>query len=74
MIKAQQKSLIKRAVQTLGSSVEQKFKDAERRFRFHRKNVEKEAELCNMIEAAESRALVLRDRQLQEMNDKGYFP
>lgn len=51
--------------------MEQKFKDAEARFRAHRKTVEKEAETCHMIEAAEARAIVLRDRKLQEMSNKG---
>jgi hypothetical protein len=71
LIKAQQKNLLKRVVHPLNSSIEQKFKDAETRFRAHRKTVEREAELCHMIEAAESRALVLRDKQLQELNNKG---
>jgi hypothetical protein len=33
------------------------FEDAIQRFREHRKSVEKEAETCHMIEAAEARAL-----------------
>jgi gentisate 1,2-dioxygenase len=69
MIKAQQKNPLKRVVHS--SSMEQKFKDAEARFRAHRKTVEKEAETSHMIEAAEARAIVLRDRKLQEMNNKG---
>jgi hypothetical protein len=69
MIQAQQKNPLKRVVHS--SSMEQKFKDAEARFRAHRKTVEKEAETSHMIEAAEARAIVLRDRKLQEMNNKG---
>ncbi|KUJ17727.1 uncharacterized protein LY89DRAFT_60414 [Mollisia scopiformis] len=68
MIKGQQRNPLKRVVHS--PSMEHKFKDAEARFRAHRKAVEKEAETCHMIEAAEARALVLRDRQLQEMNNK----
>jgi len=71
MIKAQQKNVLKRVMQPLSSSVEQKFKDAEARFRAHRKTVEKEAETSHMIEAAEARAIALRDSQLQELKDKG---
>lgn len=73
MIKAQQKNVLKRVMQPLSSSVEQKFKDAEARFRAHKKTVEKEVETCHMIEAAEERAIALRERQLQEMSNKGVF-
>jgi hypothetical protein len=75
MIKAQQKNFLKRTMQPLSSSVEKKFKDAEARFRAHKKTVGKEAETCHMIEAAEERAIALRNRQLQEMNNKSIvFP
>ena len=33
--------------------------------------MEKEAEICHMIEAAEAGAIILRDRQLREMSNKG---
>lgn len=69
MIKAQQKNPLKRIVHS--STMEQKLKDSEARFRAHKKAVEKEAETSHMIEAAEARAVVLRDRQLQEMNNRG---
>jgi hypothetical protein len=69
MIKAQQKNPLKRIVHS--STMEQKLKDSEARFRAHKKAVEREAETCHMIEAAEAREVVLRDRQLQEMNNRG---
>lgn len=40
--------------------------DALEQFRKHKKTVEKEAETCHMIEALESRILVLRNKELQE--------
>ncbi|KAK0100799.1 hypothetical protein ONS95_007247 [Cadophora gregata] len=63
MIKNQQQNILKRLMPS--SSIEQRFKEAEKRFRAHRKIVEKEAETCHMIEEGEARDLVLRDRQLQ---------
>jgi hypothetical protein len=71
MIKEQQKNPLKRVIQPLSSGVGQKLKDAETRFRAHRKTVEKEAEVCNMIEAAEVRAVVLRDKKLRQLQDQG---
>ena len=47
------------------------YEDALEQFRNHRKTVEKEAETCHMVEAAESRALVLRNQELQELKEKG---
>jgi hypothetical protein len=64
VIKEQQKHPLKRALQPLSS-------DAETRFRAHRKTVEKESEVCNMIEAAEVRAVVLRDKKLRQLQDQG---
>jgi hypothetical protein len=71
MIKEQQKNPLKRIIQPLSASVDQKLKDAEKRFRAHRKTVEKEAEVCNMIEAAELRAVVLRDKKLRQLQEQG---
>lgn len=41
------------------------------RFRQHRKNVEKEAGLAHMIEAADSRAVVLRNQMQLEADRQG---
>lgn len=49
------------------------YEDALEQFRNHKKTVEKEAEACHMIEAAESRALILRHQELQELKEKGGF-
>jgi hypothetical protein len=49
------------------------YEDALEQFRTHKKTVEKEAEACHMIEEAESRALVLRNKELQELKEKGMF-
>lgn len=49
------------------------YEDALERFRNHRKAVVKEAEVCHMIEAAEGSALVLRNKELQELKEKGRF-
>jgi hypothetical protein len=51
-------------------SLDKPFDEAITRFRNHKKTVEKEAETSHMIEEAEERALVLRNRQLQEIERK----
>ncbi|KAG9232011.1 hypothetical protein BJ875DRAFT_497845 [Amylocarpus encephaloides] len=70
VITAQQKNPLKRMVQSSSSDLDRKFKDVEARFRVHRKTVDREADVCHMIEAAESMEVVKRDRHLQELNDK----
>ena len=45
----------------------------EARFRAYKKTVEREAETSHMIEAAEARAIALRDGQLQEISNKALF-
>jgi hypothetical protein len=47
------------------------YEDALEQFRNHKKTVEKEAGTCHMIEAAESRALALRNQELQDLREKG---
>jgi hypothetical protein len=49
------------------------YEDAVEQFWKHKKTVEKEAEACHMTEAAESRTLVLRNKELQELKEKGDF-
>ena len=41
-------------------------------FRRHKENVEREAELANMIESADGRALVLADRKQLEKRRQGW--
>lgn len=41
-------------------------------FRVHQKNVEKEAGLANMIEAADARALVLADQKQLDKQRRGW--
>ena len=43
------------------------------RFRMHRKGVDKEAEVCHMIEAKEARDLVLRNSREAEARERGTF-
>lgn len=52
-------------------SLDGEFDGAVKRFREHRKTVEREAETCHMIEAAEARALVEANRKLDEIERKG---
>jgi len=73
ILKAQQKHSLKRLLQPLSSNLNQKFKNTKERFRNNKKTVEKEAEICHVIEAKEERELMLRDRQVQEFNSKGLY-
>jgi len=49
------------------------YEDALEQFRRHKKTVEKEAEACHIIDEAESRALMLQHKELQELKEKGMF-
>jgi hypothetical protein len=68
----QKRSKFKRLLSPLSSTGERD--EILRQFRNHRKNVEKEAENCHMIEAAEARALVLLDKERIEREKKGNSP
>jgi hypothetical protein len=61
-LQEQKASRLKRAFLPLSSSANAHFDDAVTRFRTHRKTVEKEADLCHMIEFKESREMVLREK------------
>src|ERR1700730_1062244 len=69
LLQGQKASSLKRIWKPLSLNAE--FDDAIQRFRAHRKIVEKEAEACHMIEAAETRALVEANRKLDEIERKG---
>jgi hypothetical protein len=47
--------------------------EAVERFRQHRKEVDKEAEVCHMIEEKEARDLVLRNNAAAEARERGIF-
>jgi hypothetical protein len=68
-LQGQKASSLKRIWKPL--SLDGEFDEAIRRFREHGKTVEKEAETCHMIEAAEARALVEANRKLEEIERKG---
>lgn len=69
ILQSQTRSSLKRFSRPLLLDVQ--YEDALERFRNHKKMVEKEAETCHMIDAAESRALALRNQELQELREKG---
>ena len=72
-IKTQSRNGFLRIFQPLSASLNQQFEDSISRFRRHKKNVEHEVETCHMIESAEERAIVLRERALQKANHRGEF-
>ena len=51
--------------------LENELEEAIQTFRDHKETVEKEAELCHMIEAKEARAIILANKELQEIEQKG---
>ena len=57
----QKNSSVKRLLQPLSSSLNRRLEEAVARFRKHRKEVDKQAEVCHMIEEKEARDLVLRN-------------
>jgi hypothetical protein len=72
-IKAQRKNGFLRLIQPLNANLERQLEEAVTRFRLHRKKVDREAETCHMIEAAEEKAIVLRERALEKANNHGMF-
>lgn len=69
LLQGQKASSLKRIWKPI--SLDGKFEEAIQRFREHRKIVEKEAETCHMIEAAETKALVEAHKKLVEADRKG---
>ncbi|KAE9367461.1 hypothetical protein N431DRAFT_348615, partial [Stipitochalara longipes BDJ] len=64
------KSAVKRIFQPLSPALNAQLEDAVLRFRQHRKTVDKEAELCHMIEEKEARELVVRNQAAAEARER----
>lgn len=62
-------SALKRILKPLELDTE--LEEAIQKFRDHKETVEKEAEICHMIEAKEARAIILANKELQEREQKG---
>jgi hypothetical protein len=71
LLRAQRKSVVKRVLQPQTPAINAHIEDALDRFRRHRKSVEKEAQVCHMIEEKESRDMVLRNNALAEAKERG---
>ncbi|PMD18939.1 hypothetical protein NA56DRAFT_576182, partial [Hyaloscypha hepaticicola] len=69
-LRAQRKSVVKRVLQPQTPAINAHIENVLDRFRKHRKSVEKEAEVCHMIEEKESRDLVLRNNALAEAKER----
>ena len=70
---SQNKSSLKRIFKPLSSALNAHLEEAVDRFREHRKEVDKEAEVCHMIEEKEARDLVLRNTAAAEARERGIF-
>jgi hypothetical protein len=64
---------VKRIFQPLSPALNAHLEDAVLRFRQHRKTVDKEAELCHMIEEKEARDLVVRNHAAAEARERGEY-
>jgi len=71
LLRAQSTSSIKRMLKPLSPALNAHLEGAVERFRQHRKEVDKEAEVCNMIEEKEARGLVLRNNAAAEARERG---
>jgi hypothetical protein len=71
LLHGQKKSAVRRAFQPQSSVLNAHLDQAVTRFREHRKTVEKEAELCHMLEEKEHRELVQRDRAFAKAKERG---
>lgn len=67
----QKKSSVKRIFKPLSPALNAQLDAAVLRFRQHRKAVEKEAEICHMIEEKEARDLVVRNQATAEARERG---
>lgn len=72
LVRDQKKSVLNRIVKPL--SLDRQFNDTIQRFRDHKTKVEDEVRACHIIEAAEYRELERRNRELQEITQRGIFP
>jgi hypothetical protein len=72
LIRSQTSSGINRLVQPLRSSLKRKCKAALGRFRLHKENVEKIAQICHMIEEDKDRQEARASRELQVTKTKGF--
>jgi hypothetical protein len=70
LLRNQKKSSVKRIFQPLSPTLNAHLEDAILRFRQHRKAVDKEAELCHMIEEKEARDLVVRNHAAAEARER----
>ena len=70
LLRNQKKSAAKRIFQPLSPTLKEHLEDAIVRFRKHRKVVDKEAELCHMIEEKEARDLVVRNHAAAEARER----
>lgn len=71
MLQGQNKSSLKRLLKPLSPALNAHLEEAVERFREHRKEVDKEAEVCHMIEEKDARDLVLRNTAAAEARE-GY--
>ncbi|RDW62396.1 hypothetical protein BP6252_11829 [Coleophoma cylindrospora] len=70
LLQDQKKSTVKRLFQPVSPALNSHLQEAIVRFRNHRKKVEKEAELCHMIEEKEARDLVLRNTEAAKARER----
>ena len=73
MLLGQNKSSMKRIFKPLSPALNAHLEEAVQRFREHKKKVDKEAEVCHMIEEKEARDLVLRNTAAAEARERGIF-
>lgn len=72
LLQGQNKSFLKRIYKPLSSALNSRLEEAVvDKFRKHKKEVDKEAEVCHMIEEKEARDLVLRISAAAEARERG---
>lgn len=67
---ALQRSSVKRIFQPLSPALNTQLDDAVQRFRTHRKLVDKEAEVCHLIEEKQNRDLVQRNEEIARARER----
>jgi hypothetical protein len=71
LLRNQKTSTVRRFLHPLSPTLNARLDEALERFRKHRKAVDKEAEVCHMIEEKKARDLVLRNTVAAEARERG---
>jgi len=71
LLQCSKKSSLRRVFQLISPALNNRLEEAIKTFRRHRKEVDKQAEVCHMIEEKEARELVIRNNEAAAARERG---